>query len=86
MASADCKLIEKAIFGGKCLKINKVDNTIEIQIKTMINHLVLEDKITSYTSCNGKKIPFHSSWTKMYKTLIKINQLRLKHWYFKSIS
>ena len=84
-SSSDCKLMKKAISSGKCLKVNDTDTSLEIKFKTMINHLVLEDELIYY-NFNGKKISYHSSYRKKSKVLIKINQLRLKNWFFKPIS
>lgn len=84
--SSDCKLIKETITSGKILKINDTDTSIEIKIKKMINDLVLTDEIINRTYGSNIKHQYHSSWGKMYKVLIKINQLRLKHWFFKAIS
>jgi hypothetical protein len=84
--SPDCKIIKETLSNGKFLKVNDSDTPLEIKIKVMINRLVLDDETINRTYGNGVKYQYHSSWSKIYSVLIKINQLRLKNWFFKPIS
>ena len=82
--SADKKIIEHLIREEKFLKIKETDCAIITDFKKRINKLLEEDKIVCSTWC-GKKCERHSAWDSMYQLLIKMNQIRIKKWYFKRI-
>lgn len=80
--SRDYLLILKTIKTGKLLKIYNDDYYLDRWFKDMINKLVLDDQIKSY-SYRGKKYEYHSAWHRATKLAIKINQIRQRKWYFK---
>jgi|JFJP01.1.fsa_nt_gi hypothetical protein len=82
--SADKKLIADAIKSGKTLDIKEKDNSIIILFKNKINALLLEDTVSNH-EYNGHKYEFHSAWNKLSRLLIKLNQIRQKNMYYKSI-
>ena len=83
--SSDYKLIRHSLDYGKILKIKSDDYYLQKYLKEYVNKLILGDVVTN--ECwNGKNYLRHSSWDNVSKTAIKMNQLRLRHWYFKPIS
>ncbi len=81
----DTRILKSMIKSGKLIKISPDDHAVVVKIKTLFNDIVLSDQPSNYT-WNGKKIVTHSAWSRMNENLIKVNQLRVRHWYFKSIS
>lgn len=82
--SSDCILLTKLIQEQKQIKILPTDNDVEIIIKNKLNNLVLNDVISNF-SLNDKKYLTHSAWEHKSKVLIKINQIRIKNWYFSKL-
>ena len=82
--SNDKKLIRSRMDSGKLIKLYPDDDKLQIIFKNYINNLISNDVITNEFYC-GKNYLVHSSWKYVCKTLIKINQLRIKNWYFKEI-
>jgi hypothetical protein len=81
----DTRLLKSMIKEGKLIKIYPNDNPIAVQIKKKFNYIVINDNTTTY-SYLGKKVKRHSAWENMTKTLIYVNQLRFKKWYFNSLT
>ena len=81
----DTRLLMSMIKEGKLIKIYPNDHPIAVKIKARFNHLVINDNTTTY-SYLGKKVKRHSAWENMAKTLIYVNQLRFKKWYFIPLS
>lgn len=70
---------------GKLIKILPTDNPVLVKIKERFNDIVITDDIVRNTFM-GKKCDSHTAWKRIDKTLIWLNQLRFKHFYFESIS
>ncbi len=81
----DTRLLKSMISNGKLIKIYHTDNVIVKKIKDRFNYLVINDYSTNY-KYDGKKYKGHSAWNKMTSTLIWVNQLRFKHWFFENIN
>jgi hypothetical protein len=70
---------------GKLIKISPDDHPVLVKIKNRFNDIVINDDIVRNTFM-GKKCDSHTAWRRVDKTLIWLNQLRIKHWYFETIS
>jgi len=81
----DTRLLKSMIKEGKLIKIYPNDHPIAVKIKARFNKLVINDHTTTY-SYSQKKSKVHSAWNHMGKTLIYVNQLRIKKWYFIPLS
>lgn len=81
----DTRQLKSMIKQGKLIKIYPTDHPVAVKIKARFNHLVINDNTTNY-SYSGKKVKRHSAWEHMGKTLIYVNQLRFKKWYFIPLS
>lgn len=81
----DTQLIKKMIFDEKLIRIEPTDHHIAKQIKFRFNALVMTDTLRN-GNYNGRKYVSHSAFRHVDKLLIRINQLRFKHWYFESIT
>jgi hypothetical protein len=81
----DTKLLKFMIKEGRLLKVYEIDHPIAKRIKFRFNDLVINDQ-TSHYRYNGKNYNTHSAWNRMDVTLIWVNQLRLKHWWFEPLS
>lgn len=81
----DTRLIKKMILEGKLIKISPDDSAVLVMIKERFNDIVIHDDIVRNTFM-GKKYDSHTAWNRMYKTLIWLNQLRFKHFFFENIS
>jgi hypothetical protein len=83
--SSDCKLVRNSIDEGNLLTIHESEHPISKRFKSALNELILNDKSYHY-KYGGKTYYSHSAWSESEKILIKINQLRLKYWYWEKIS
>lgn len=81
----DTRLLGRMIREGKLIKISPDDHPVLVKIKERFNDLVLNDDIVRSTYM-GQKWDRHTAWNRVGKTLIWLNQLRFKHWYFENIS
>ena len=82
--SHDKKVISQLIKTGKQLPVLPTDPQLLIRIKTLVNRLIANDKAVNKTYL-GTKYVYHSAWEHMTHTLIKINQTRIKNWFFVKI-
>lgn len=82
--SSDCKLMRYCIVESKQIKVLDNDNFIKIKLKEIINNLIRCDTITTRYYYGGN-YPLHSSWNLKNNALLKMNQIRTKYWYFKSL-
>jgi len=80
--SADKKFISQCIRDNKLLVIKPEEHPIIQDFKQRINVLLIEDEIKWYPSFNGKKYAVHTAWGRKYQLLIKINQIRMKNWFW----
>jgi hypothetical protein len=85
--SKDNKLVKQLLKTGKILPINYNEPDFVTKIKLLINDLVLNDKILTRTLPWGKheKYEYHSAWERQTKVMIKINQIRIRNWYFNKL-
>lgn len=80
--SADKKFVDKYLHENKYVPIQPDDNPIVIEIKNNINDVIKNDKLIP-KSYNNHKYYYHTAWENKYgKLLIKINQLRVKNWFW----
>jgi hypothetical protein len=79
--SADKKFIAEAIRSGKLLHSTKEEHPIIQSFKHRINFLLLDDVLTPH-KYDGKKYYSHSAWGGMYQLLVKMNQIRMKNWFW----
>ena len=84
--SRDSTILRNCIFDGRCLKYNENDCFYDTLFKNIINKVVLSDVVTNH-SWNGKTYYNHSAhFTSSKNAINKINQIRLKNWYFNPIN
>lgn len=81
----DGALMRGCIVRGIVLPIPPTDNEIDVKIKGFINTLVLNDSIKNYNWC-GKTYYYNKSLNDVSDALVKCNQIRLKHWFFKPVN
>lgn len=83
--SRDIKIINEAIKTGKQFKINDIEHPVSLFFKLRVNEEILaNDKLTPYKA-GGKTYYSHSAWSKLDNILIKINQMRIRYWYWEII-
>lgn len=82
--SHDNKIISEAFQAGKILQIKQDEHFIARRLKEYINDLIINDEVKHRTFC-GKSYPYHTSWGRMHRVTNKINQLRMKYWYWDKI-
>lgn len=82
--SHDNKVIHDAFTAGKILQIKQGEHFIARRLKEYINDLIINDEVKANTFC-GKSYNYHTAWVRMHKVTNKINQLRMKHWYWDKI-
>ena len=80
----DTKVLKQMIRDGKLLKVGLNDNPVLVTIKQKFNHVVINDFVSN-RSINGKTYHWHSAWVSKNNTLLQVNQLRIKHWYFERV-
>ena len=78
--SADNKFIDQAIKVGKLIAINPDEHPIIQDFKNRINVLLLNDKVIPH-KFHGKTYYHHTAYCDN-KLLIKINQIRMKKWFW----
>lgn len=81
----DTRLLKSMIIEGKLIKIYPNDHPVIKKIKLRFNQIVVNDQPYNYNYF-GKKGVGHSAWKDVDGTLIWVNQLRTKHWYFENIN
>jgi hypothetical protein len=69
---------------SRLLRISPTDHFVAQKIKQRFNNIVITD-VTENRKYDGHKYHYHSAWGELNKTLIYINQLRFKYWYFEPI-
>jgi len=79
--SADKKFITEAIRSGKLLDVKSTEQPLIQIFKEKINFLIKNDDITAH-KFDGKKYYSHSAWGGMYQLLVKMNQIRMKNWFW----
>lgn len=80
----DTRLLKKMITEGKLIKIYPDDHPVAKKIKLRFNQIVGRDQPSNYRY-NGKTYLTHSAWKQIDRTLIWVNQLRLRYWFFNPI-
>ena len=71
--SHDKKVINKAIYAGKILQIKQGEHPVARRLKEYINYLIINDELRRNT------------YGKLRRVTNKINQLRMKYWYWDKI-
>lgn len=82
--SHDNKVINEAFQAGKILQIKQDEHFIARRLKEYINDLIINDEIKRM-SLGKDSWDYHTSWGRMHRVTNKINQLRMKHWYWDKI-
>lgn len=80
----DTRLLKRMIKEEKLIKISPKDHPFVKIAKLKFNEIVIGD-IMANSNFGGKKFVTHSAWNRIGPTLILINQLRFRYWYFESI-
>jgi CTP:phosphocholine cytidylyltransferase-like protein len=82
--SHDNKVIHEAFQAGKILQIKQGEHFITRRLKEYINDLIINDEVKRM-SLGKDSWDYHTSWSRMHRVTNKINQLRMKHWYWDKI-
>lgn len=80
----DTRLLKRMIKEGKLIRVIPNDNLMMTKIKLRFNSVVANDQSLKYRH-DGKNYITHSAFSELNKTLIWVNQVRLRYWCFESI-
>ena len=83
--SADAVLFKKKVLANKLVLYVKLECCHQRTLKHMMNDFLLTDEIKQGPSIMGKTYHYHTALYNKEKLLTKMNQYRLRNWYFEPL-